>query len=37
MWGFGLDRADLGLGHMAETCECGNEYLVSIKYREFFD
>jgi hypothetical protein len=25
MWGYGLDRASLGLGQLAGTCECSNE------------
>ena len=37
MWGFGVDRADLGLGQVMGTCECDNEYLGSIKCREFLD
>ena len=35
MWGYGLDRAGLGQGQMAGTCECGNEPSGSIKCGEF--
>jgi hypothetical protein len=33
--GQGLDRADLGYGQLACTCECGNEPSGSIKCGEF--
>ena len=35
--GCGLDGAVTGLGHMAGTCECVNEYSGSIKFGEFLD
>ena len=35
--GHGLDRAGSGSGHVAGTCDCGNEPSCSIKYREFLD
>ena len=31
MWGYGLDRSGSGQGHVAGTCECGNEPLGSIE------
>jgi len=31
MWGYGLDRAGLGWGQVASTCECGNEPSGSIR------
>ena len=37
MSGYGLDRAGLGNGRMAGTCECGNEPSGSIKCGEFRD
>jgi len=37
MWGCGLDRAGSGYGHVAGTCECGNELSGSIKCGEFLD
>jgi hypothetical protein len=37
MWGYGLDRAGLGQGQLAATCECGNELSGSIKCGEFLD
>ena len=37
MWGHGLDRFGSGYGQMAESCECGNESLSSIKRREYLD
>ena len=37
MWRYGLDRAGLGLGQVAGTCECGNEPLGSIKCGEFLE
>jgi hypothetical protein len=33
--GYGLDRAGSGEGHVAGSCECGNETLGSIKCGEF--
>jgi hypothetical protein len=33
----GLNYSGSGWGHVSGTCECGNELLGSIKYREFFD
>ena len=35
--GCGLDRAGLEQGHVAGTCECGNESSCSIKCGEFLD
>ena len=35
--GDGLDRAGLGPGQVAGTCDCGNEPSGSIKYEEFLD
>jgi hypothetical protein len=35
--GYGLDRAGLGYGQLADTCECGNEPSGSIKYGKFID
>ena len=35
MWGHGLDRAGLGYGQVAGTCECGSEPSGSIKCGEF--
>ena len=37
MWGYRLDRAGLGQGQVAGTCECGNEPSGSIKCEEFID
>jgi len=37
MRGCGIDRAGLGKGRMAGTCECGNEPTGSIKCGEFLD
>ena len=37
MWVYGLDRAGLGYGQVAGTCECGNESSGSIKCGEFLD
>ena len=37
MWGYGLDRAGLGKGQVAGTCEYGNELSVSIKCGECLD
>ena len=37
MCGHGLDRAGSGQGHMAGTCECGNELSGSVICREFLD
>ena len=37
MWSYGLDRAGLGEGQVAGTCECGNELSVSIKCGEYLD
>ena len=31
MWGHGLDRAGSRWGQVADTCDCGNELLGSIK------
>ena len=33
----GLDCGGSGQGQVADTCECGNESLDSIKCREFLD
>ena len=30
MWGYGLDRAGSRHGHVAGTCECGNEHSGSL-------
>jgi hypothetical protein len=35
--GYRLNRAGLGLGQLAGTCECGNEPSGSIKCGEFLD
>jgi hypothetical protein len=35
--GYGLDRGGSGWGQMAGTCECGGEFLCSIKCWEFLD
>jgi len=35
MWEHGLDSSGSGLGHMAGTCECGNEHSVSVKMWRF--
>jgi hypothetical protein len=35
MWGYGLDRAGLGYGQVAGTCECGNETSGSIIYGKY--
>jgi len=35
MWGYGLDRACLGYGQVAGTCECCHEPSGSIKCGEF--
>jgi len=35
MWEYGLDRAGLGKGQLADACECGNEISGSIKCRDF--
>ena len=37
MWRYGLDRAGLGEGQVAATCERGNESSCSIKCGEFLD
>jgi len=37
MCSYKLDRADLGQGQMAGTCECGNEPSSSITCGELFD
>jgi len=37
MWGHGMDKAGSGYGHVAGTCECGNEHAGSIKYVEFLN
>jgi hypothetical protein len=37
MWGYGLDQTGSGQGHMAGTCEYGNEPSGSIKCEEFLD
>ena len=37
MGGHGLDRSDLGQGHVASCCECGNEPSGSIKYLRFLE
>ena len=37
MWVYGLDRAGLVQGHVAGTCECGNEPSGSTKRGEFFN
>jgi len=37
MWEYGLDRAGLGYGQVAGTCEYGNEPSVSTKCGEFLD
>jgi hypothetical protein len=37
MWGHGLDRAGLGQGQMAGTCEGGNESSGSKNSGEFLD
>ena len=37
MWGYGLDRAGLGYGQVAATCECGNEPSGSVKCGEFLE
>ena len=37
MWEYGLDRAGLGKGQVAGTCECGNELLDSIICGKFLD
>ena len=37
MWGLELDRAGSGQGHLAGTCEFGNELSGSIKFGEFLD
>ena len=37
MWGYGLDRADVGYGQLAGTCECSNERSGSVKCGEFLD
>jgi hypothetical protein len=31
MWGYGMDRADLGQGEVVDTRKCGNEPLGSVK------
>ena len=36
-WGYGLDRAGSGYGHVEGNCECGNELSNSIKFGEFLD
>jgi len=35
--GYGLERAGLGEGQVAGTCECGNEPSGSIKCSEVLD
>jgi hypothetical protein len=35
--GYGLNRTDSGEGHVAVTCECGNEPSGSKKFGEFLD
>jgi hypothetical protein len=37
MWVCGLDWAGPGLKQVADTCECGNEPLGSVKCGEFLD
>jgi hypothetical protein len=37
MGGHGLDQSGLGQGQMVGPCECSNEPLGSVKYREFPD
>jgi len=37
MWVYGLDWAGPGWRQVADTCECGNEPLGSVKCREFLD
>ena len=31
MWGYGLDRAGLRQGQLADTCQCGNGTSVFVK------
>jgi hypothetical protein len=35
--GYGVDRSGSGYGQMADSCECDNEPLGSIKCGEFLD
>ena len=37
MWGHEIDRAVSGWGHVVGTCECGNEPLSYIMFREFLE
>jgi len=37
MWSHGLGLSGSGLGQEADSCECGNEPVGSIKCREFLD
>ena len=37
MWGYGIDRAGSGQGQVADSCDCGNELMGSIKCGEFLD
>jgi len=37
MWVYGLDWAGPGQRQVADACECGNERLGSVKWREFLD
>jgi hypothetical protein len=36
-WGSGLDQSGSGQGHVAISCECGNELSGSIKCEEFLE
>ena len=36
MWVCGLEWAGTGYGHVAGSCECGNEHSGSIKCCEYF-
>jgi hypothetical protein len=36
-WGYGVDRAGIGQGQVADTCECVNEPLGSTKCGQFLD
>jgi hypothetical protein len=37
MGGHKLNRSVLGQGRVAESCDCNEEHLSSIKSREFLD
>ena len=37
MWLYGLDWAGPWWGQVADSCECGNELLGSVKCGEFLD